>query len=67
MGTQTVQNLGAKKNNKKDIPIYRKWQGAIKRLHTKQGLQSNTSFPNHFTKQKDLETPTRKRKETQTI
>lgn len=40
---------GAKKNNIKYIPIYRKWQGAIKCLHTKQCLQSNTHFPNHFT------------------
>lgn len=40
---------GAKKNNTKCIPMYRKWQGAIKCLHTKQCLQSNTHFPNHFT------------------
>lgn len=55
-GTQTVQNLGgAKKNDRKDTLIYRKWQGAIKCLHKKQCLQSNRSFSNRFTKQKDLE------------
>lgn len=37
-GTQTVKNLGRRKRIEKDASIYRKWQGAIKCLHTKQCL-----------------------------
>lgn len=50
-----LKTWGAEKNDRKDILIYRKWQGAIKCLHKKRCLQSNRSSSNHFTKQKDLE------------